>query len=233
VNNASTSTYTIIGTGDPIEEKDMVEFRLLYEGELLACTNANRRPKEKHAIRRIFHPQLRRLWTTNLNLRQLAVSQYAKALADGEPHPATEPERFELGLAVIGKNHSAVGFDLVPLVTPDLALRCSLDILLLRPEEDRFIFTKGDIDGQLKTLLDALQVPDSWEQTGKSVPQEDETPFFCLLKNDKLISEVHITTNQLLLLPNRKELKANDSFVVIHVKVNNKSARFFDDYFGD
>jgi hypothetical protein len=45
-----------------------VEFRLLYEGELLPSAGTNKRTAEKHAIRRAFHPQLRRLWNTNSNL---------------------------------------------------------------------------------------------------------------------------------------------------------------------
>jgi integrase len=77
--------------------------------------------------------------------------------------------------------------EVVPLVTADMGLRCSLDILLLRPEEDRFIFNAGDIDGQIKTLFDALRMPKDLKETGEVGPQQDETPFFCLLEDDKLI----------------------------------------------
>ena len=113
-----------------------------------------------------------------------------------------------------------------------MALRCSFDIMLLRPEEKRFIFTQGDIDGQLKTLFDALRMPGNLSKTGGMGPQDDEDPFFCLLQDDRLISEVRITTDQLLLLPNQRELKANDAYAVIHVRLNHKSARTFDNYFG-
>src|SRR5206468_2288626 len=92
--------------------------------------------------------------------------------------------------------------------------------LLLRPEEDRFIFTQGDIDGQIKTIFDALQLPKSLKQAGGIGPQDDEAPFFCLLEDDCLISEVRVTTEQLLLLPQAREVKANDAFVVLHVKIN-------------
>ena len=53
-------------------------------------------------------------------------------------------------------------------------------------------------------------------------PQEDETPFFCLLEDDRLISEIRVNGDQLLLLPNERQVKANDSFVLIHVKLNPK-----------
>ena len=207
----------------------------MYEGELLASNNTKRRPREKHMIRRAFHPQLRRLWNINNNLRQLAINQSGKST---EP-PATDFKGlskdqyfFERGLQAIGRNWSRAGYELVPLVTPDMALRCSLDVLLLRPEGKQYIYTMGDIDGQLKTLLDGLKIPENEEATGKSPPQSDEVPFFCLLQDDSLITEVRVVTDQLLLLPNRREVKASDAFVVIDVRLNHKDARFFDNYFG-
>jgi hypothetical protein len=57
--------------GNRIKGKNKMEFRLLYEGELLPSANQCR-PSEKHAIRRSFHPQLRRLWSAEENLRELA-----------------------------------------------------------------------------------------------------------------------------------------------------------------
>jgi hypothetical protein len=233
----------IPGSGEQIEESDLVEFRLLYEGELVASNNTKRRPAEKHAIRRVFHPQLRRLWNMNRNLRQLAMEECGKLKGDdpllfklkegveGQHYPI-EQDYVDIGLNNIGRNWSRAGYELVPLVTPKMALRCSLDVLLLRPDEDKYIFTRGDIDGQLKTLFDALKIPENEEATGKSPPQEGETPFFCLLQDDSLITEVHVTTDQLLLLPNRKDIKAIDSFVLIDVKLNHRHARTFDNYFG-
>jgi len=57
-----TYEWSIIGTGDPIESENKLEFRLLYQGELLPCGNSNKRVPEKHAIRKSLHPQLKRLW---------------------------------------------------------------------------------------------------------------------------------------------------------------------------
>ncbi len=133
----------------------------------------------------------------------------------------------------MGLHWSRVGFNFVPLVTEDMALRCSLEILLLRPDiEPRFIFRRGDIDGQIKTLFDALRIPDNSGETGGMGPQEDETPFFCFLADDKLITEVRVTTDWLLLLQGEKRPEPNDAFVVIHAKLNHRSARTFDNYFG-
>lgn len=212
-----------------------MEFRLLYEGELLPSGGTNRRAHEKHVIRKIFHPQLRRLWNVEENLRELATRS-----SDAESRPMsertwpslTEQEHFDLGVRAIGKRWSRAGYQFVPLVTADMALRCSLDILLLRPEEDRLIFESGDIDGQVKTLFDALRMPKELNEIGGIGPDQDENPFFCLLEDDRLITEVHVTADRLLLLPTKREIKANEALVVIHVKLNHRSARALDNWFG-
>lgn len=227
--------YLEIGTGDPIESENLVEFRLLYSGELLPSGGANSRAGEKHAIRRHFHPQLRRLWNIKPNLRQLADQAflYSPELRENPaPVVRTEQERIEIGLTTIGTQWSRAGYNFVPLVTPGMSLRCSLDVLLLRPSDKQLVLRQGDLDGQLKTLFDALRIPETLAEAGGTGPQEDETPFFCLLQDDRLISEVRVVSDELLLLPQHKELKANDCFAVIHVKINHNPPRSFDNYFG-
>jgi hypothetical protein len=225
-------SFTIKGNGERIEEENLVEFRLLYEGELRPTSNKGH-PEETHAIRRSFHPQLRRLWKINQNLKTMAQNEGLKeSQRTGPATRLTMDEYFDLGVKNMGRNWNKADYDLVPLVTFDMVLRCSLDILLLRPEGRQYISNQGDIDGQLKTLFDALRRPDNMNETGKSQPQDDEMPLFCLLEDDKLISEVRVTSDQLLLLSNQKEIKANDAFVLIHVKLNHKDARTFNNVFG-
>ena len=60
------------------------------------------------------------------------------------------------------------------------SIRCNLDITLLTPEEDRFVFTAGDIDRQLKALFDALRLPIHADFIG--APSRGECPLFCLLE---------------------------------------------------
>jgi hypothetical protein len=253
-----------------------MEFRLLYQGELPPSANKPR-PEDKHRIRRIFHPQLRRLWQVRPNLRQLADGAYCRSI-DRRPKPDVPhapDERFKIGLQSIGETWQKAGFHWVPLVVPEFALQCSLDILLLRPENYELVNEWADIDGQVKTLFDALQRAQNVDEAGGATPDEDECPFFCLLENDKLISEVKITTDKLLMLPElpeselRKrdeaigafnlmlqdaackfsadekvafklaqsvlrrhgETKVNDAYVVIHVRLNHRDARTFDNYF--
>ncbi len=213
-----------------------MEFRLLYSGELYASSRNDTRAPHKHELRRRFHPQLRRLWDVNRNLRQLAINSGLQSLGIPKNPPFPKGAKFEeswfnAGIAEIGKSWSRVGYQFIPLITSHIAVRCNLDVMLLRPEEDRYIFERGDIDGQIKTLFDALRMPVDLSQAGGIGPQEDETPFFCLLEDDKLISEVHVTTDQLLLLPTERKVRANTCAVVIHVKLNHKSPGSVDQYF--
>jgi len=216
-----------VNTGEAITEEDLVEFRLLYEGELLSSGNRPK-PKNKHAIRRKLHPQLRRLWQTKNNLRQ-----YAEHLGSSvDPHGGTEEERIKRGIAGLGASWPIAGYNFVPLVTSRWALRCSVDILLLRPDETQVIHSDGgDLDGKVKTIFDALQIPRSLESAGGIGPQKDEEPFYCLLEDDKLISEVHVTTDQLLSLPEHRRPEASDSFAIMHVKINHRGGGPFDRWF--
>ena len=238
----------IVGTGERIESENLVEFRLLFQGILLPSGGTNRRAAEKHEIRKHFHPQLRRLWTVKKGLSQLAMRKGVESkkgiarlketgglsplpvLMDPEKR-ATHSEMFNLGLDAMGDNWNRSGFNFVPLVTSDIALRCRLDVLLLRPDEKKYIFEQGDIDGHLKTLFDALRIPKDAQEVGNARPEGDENPFFCLLENDNLISEVHVVADQLLVLPKEREVQANDAFAVIHVQLNHLGGSPFDRWF--
>ena len=88
------------------------------------------------------------------------------------------------------------------------------------------------MDGHIKTLIDALKMPENADGVGKAVPQPDEMPFFVLLHDDRLVTEVRVTTDKLLLLPNQSDVKPNDCLAIIHVRLNHRSARTFDNYFG-
>jgi hypothetical protein len=68
------------------------------------------------------------------------------------------------------------------------------------------------------------------------LPPEAEIVRATLLNPDargyRLITEVRVTTDRLLLLPNQGSVKPNDCLAVIHVKLNHKNARAFDHWFG-
>jgi len=219
-----------INTGEPMEESNLMEFRLLYDGEL---AGNSAKARDKHAIRKQLHPQLRRLWNTEIRLRQYAAHVGLMSSVSVPITDKSEEERAEIGLAAIGKNFSRAGYELVPLVTAELALRCALDILLLRPSEGKkTIFEGGDMDNQIKTLFDGLKIPQNANDLGGNVPGPDENPFFCLLEDDRLISEVRVVTDQLLVRPHQVAIRQTDVFAVIYVKLNHNPPRFWDNYFG-
>jgi hypothetical protein len=229
------SEYVEIGSGEPIESENLVEFHLLYSGPLHSGGAESAR-KEKHAIRKVFHPQLQRLWNTDPSLIRLADRYGGLAFSelpemrsnpnftlDFNNKPGSEKKQFltELAFKEIGSQWNRGAFNFVPLVTEEYCLRCSLDILFLRAEEKNFILQGGDIDGRLKALFDALRiVTHTGELPANISPAADENPFFCLLQDDKLISEVRVNTGQLLRLPDAKALNPHDVYLQITVRLN-------------
>lgn len=201
----------------PIEGIDTVEFRLLYQGPLGSSAG----PNEKHGIRRSFHPQLRRLWQTNSGLRDIARMQAPWGRIQEEPplREWTEEELAEQGLKYISEQWQRGDYKFIPLVTRDACLRCSIEILFLRPGEPRFVIQGGDLDNRLKTLFDALRIPANQSEMGNATLQDDETPFYCLLQDDILISEVRVITDELLALPAERMVRANDVFLEIYVRL--------------
>jgi hypothetical protein len=211
-----------------------LEFRLLYTGPLPGSGGAggSTRPEAKHAIRRAFHPQLRQLWKSDHNLddwarRQLTAEYFDRMKAAGQSWDASTNEDFrQAGLNYLSEHWERAGYKLVPLVTKEMFLRCSIDILLLRPEEPRYVMNSGDLDAKVKTIFDALRIPDNLAEAGGQGPQTDETPFYCLLADDKLISSLSVTTDKLLVLPTQRDVRPNDAFAVVHVRLQPTPGKF-------
>jgi len=212
----------IYSTGEAIEG-EYVQFRLLYTGRLLGASRNDTRAALKHEIRREFHPQLRRLWETNASLAHFARSYLHRWL---ENHPedkitfnGSSEQRVYFGLRHLAEKWSLAGRGFIPLVTEDLCFRCSLDILFLQPEESGMVIRGGDLDNRLKTLFDALRLPKNADEMGGMQACDDPDATYCLLEDDRLISEVRVNADQLLLLPHQTEINANDVFLVIDVKM--------------
>ncbi|MBI3714874.1 MAG: hypothetical protein HY255_02640, partial [Betaproteobacteria bacterium] len=111
------------------------------------------------------------------------------------------------------------GYNFVPLVRAELSLVCSIEILFLRPDVPGTIIKSGDLDNRLKTLFDALRLPVNQQELGGYLtPQQGETPFYCLLEDDGLITHISVTTDTLL-QPVGADIKDNDARLVITVKI--------------
>jgi len=172
-----------------------MDFRLIYCGELKSDGNL----KHKQAIRRYFHHQLAELWN------QVPLKD-CRHWIDFDP-----PDNETTIVRQIGQFH------FVPLINSEVELIAELDIILLRPEPPGCLITQsGDIDNRLKTLFDALRMPQNDDEIPEGdAPGNDETPFFCLLEDDKLITKVAVTTDRFLLPPTG----TSEVFLLVHVTV--------------
>lgn len=223
--------YLEIGSGEPVERENLVQFHLLYAGPLHSGGSDNPRG-EKHGIRRIFHSQLRVLWNSHPNLIEWAImaghaahaEHMRQKVAGGlvpPPPGITQEEAINKGLDDLAHCWNRGGFNFLPLVQKDFCLRCSLDILFLRTDDLPFILHNGgDIDARLKILFDALRMTDVGGLPVGAQAGTDENPFFVLLQDDKLISEVRVNTDRLLKLPNERKPDQHDVYLQIGVQLN-------------
>jgi hypothetical protein len=188
-----------------------VHFRLTYAGRLLGASRSNTRADHKHELRKHFHVQLQKFWfsTTLLSQRMHGGWDVESFLGFDEnnqrPYKDHLREKFQLG-----------GFCFIPLITQELALSCSIDILFLRPGPQGMLMQAGDIDNRLKTLFDALRCPQTSDELAGDKPEADGQEIFCLLEDDKLITRVSVNTDTLL-EPINGNFGENDARLVIEV----------------
>jgi hypothetical protein len=194
-----------------------LDFSLRYKGSL----PANGGPREKHLIRRAFHPQLRALWNEHpllagaSTIPLIGLPEATGACDEADPHlrfiRATRTEW-------IAREHRRGAFYFTPLVTNELDLRCALDIQFFRREAPGGLIQQGgDIDNRIKTLFDALRVPDE-KQVDRTDPADDEVPFYCLLQDDALVTALSVRTERLLEPPTAGE-RPTDIALTIGVRI--------------
>lgn len=192
--------HRVVLLDDPYNQPDegcFMQFRLTYEGLLLATQRdpltgqQDKRGSHKHDIRQVFHAQLKRFWEIVPYLKEGGGSGPSALVTGGVPILPQD-------MNSIAERHSLYGWNFVPLVTQELNLLCGLDILFLRPDRPGVVLRSGDIDNRLKTLFDALRIPEANESYHERGRGPDEQPFFCLLEDDKLITKVSVETDQLL-----------------------------------
>jgi len=193
-----------------------MEFHLIYAGTLIkSAGNTKRRTWEKHALRRHFSDQLKRLWETHPALKEYAVKTVARDEMGNEIRPEMP------FLQYIARGHSRSGIGMIPIVTAANGLVCSLDILLLRGDrQGTVIQSGGDIDNRVKLIIDALRIPSDAGEMPLH-PGEDATPdpLYCLMQDDNLITSLRVKSDRLLF---RMEDDAqNEACAVIRVETAN------------
>lgn len=169
---------------------DDMRFRLTYGGALRSTQGDPRcgqseplgRALHKHDIRKVFHRQLKELWNTHRYLKNWVAPFADKSM------PVPE---------YLASQNQLNGFRFVPLVRDELFLLCSLDVLFLRKEMPGGVMIAGDIDNRIKTLIDALRIPKGSE-LADAQPDAGEDPFFCLLEDDKQVTQLAVETDYFL-----------------------------------
>jgi len=176
-----------------------MRFTLYYAGNVKA---EGRDKGHVHEIRHCFHKQLAVLWS-----REPLSGVRTNFLNE------RDDQGNENSICLIKK----VGaFQFAPLVSSRLDFFAELAFTILRPGPPGSLFSEGgDIDNSLKTLFDALKVPDGNQLPSHAQPTDDETPFFCLLEDDKLIKDVSVKTDSLL----DGSVSGSHAVVLIHVVI--------------
>lgn len=165
-----------------------MELTLYYRGEL----GSNKKPKHKQILRRAFHQQLLVLW-------QQYPWQAERWRWDIE-NEIYKIQKDSQNLEVVDIKRSIGGFTFVPLINHKIFMVADINIQILRTEPTGTLNAQsGDLDNRIKTLFDALRMPNKQEDLPKGdIPEENETPFFCLLEDDALIHKFSVTTHRWL-----------------------------------
>jgi hypothetical protein len=170
----------------------MLELRLVYQGLLPASDGDKTNSDVKQAIRRYFHKQLVNAWKVKDPLRERSGIHFphtGKYSQGRVVWSGGETDRDCLIQSFGNKRY-------LPIVSADLCLICKLDILLLSRDLTGIVGKTGDLDNRIKTLLDALRFPRVGENS-----EGDEDPLYCLMQDDKLISQLTVTADLLLAEP--------------------------------
>ena len=224
---------TALCSGDPYGAP-LVKFTLTFDGALPSTGNSSRKTQKKWEMRKDFHPQLAELWRVHPALKRLEHGQPynpscggAFMLEEHHQHESTRaPRQLQDGEIDLCAPITKGGKLFKPLVRSSFALVCSLDINFLRNGPMGRVYQGGDLDGRIKTLLDALSVPAHEEQVIDD-PTVD-SPMLCLLEDDSLVTGINVVTERLLSRPNSGE---NEVRLTINIDVRVTDSRFYNALF--
>lgn len=139
---------------------------LIYRGALPSNGNT----KDKHHIRRAFHAQLS-------NAIRKPYAQMFRDAPDFCEHPVGQ-------------------FRFHPLICRHPfypRIGCELEIHALSHDPYGSVIQSGDLDNRLKTLFDALRLPSKTDELPQDAkPQDGDAPFWVLLSDDRIITDLHV-----------------------------------------
>jgi hypothetical protein len=220
-----------------------VKFALTYDGSMPPSANKSKN-QAKWDIRKALDPQLKDLWASHPALREIerdgrffpTTGQAGLAQRHHQhPGPASHShlvneQRVKAADSTVLDLCAAInkhGAWFRPLVRESFALHCGLKILFLRKEGPGRVYQGGDLDGRIKTLLDALPMPQHKEQVlDKTSTQLD--PIYCLLEDDSLVSGLDVQSERLL---TDKSHVADYARLTIEVDVRVRQAMIYNQSF--
>ena len=177
-----------------------MKFRLVYKGALpstqkrVRCNQVDPKATHKHGIRKHFHQQIKSL---------LESDRIHNSVKNSQPAQLNFSTKYEF----------------IPIVWKNRPPHCSLDILFLRHDIPGSTSYAGDIDNRVKTLLDALRMPQYEQEIGNEAPSESETPFYCLFEDDSLVSHLSVELDQLLESQNNSGVSPNEALIIVTVNI--------------
>ena len=218
----------------PSAVRGVMRFHLVYHGALPSAGNKSK-PDDVLRIRQALSPQLGYLWKTHNALQVLQNTaaleikkpldkmnhinqdrdKFLQLVNDGEATIRNLAHHFPDDFKDLIQSIFVVDKEYAPLIRKSLDLACEIEIMFLRQQDPGQLITQGgDIDGRIKTLLDALRIPTKDEQD-KNPPCENT--LWCLLENDSLVSDLSIETDRLLF---PETTRPNEVHLIISVRVN-------------
>jgi len=161
-----------------------MNFVLRYRGPL--ASNGGR--DDKHRIRLALHPQLREMCKTS--------KPFELALTSGLPEVVMDGRKAKVRANCFFFWVRVGECRVMPLINRPRRCECSVDVAILRREEPGAIIgSGGDLDNRLKTLFDALRIPQQPSELPDNCGTDD---LFCLLEDDSLITRVSVSADRLL-----------------------------------
>lgn len=172
----------------------VIQFHLTYSGPLFSSGNDSCEGKSdhKHDIRLALHPQLKRLWKTSPALNGPKQKTGELQWTTGIDRPPS------MAISARADRFKIKPWCFVPLITKNMHFHCGIDVLVLHNEPIKPIQERGDLDGRLKTLFDALAVPDANQGYSDRTFPKHHNPLFVLLQDDRQITKVSVNTSTLL-----------------------------------
>ncbi len=200
-----------------------MRFHLIYSGQLPSSGNKSK-PDDARKIRDALHCQMEELWKVHRVLHRLRQTAIVYREGDSRMFTNDSPFGVERDVDQYPAREDEVdlttpididGQEFVPLIRKSLDLNCSLSISFLRQEDPgELVLQGGDLDGRIKTLLDALTMPKP--ENAVRFPQSQKRTY-CLMESDSLVYNFEVDTGRLL-FPERTH--PHEVHLLIEVSVN-------------